>query len=63
MTSPALVRDAGFRAGDVITRVNGQKVGDISVDQRYFDDVVLSGRARVEVLRDGQSIILSFPLR
>jgi general secretion pathway protein C len=61
--APDLVRDAGFRVGDIVTRVNGQKVGDILVDQRYFDDVVLSGRARVEVLRDGETIILSFPLR
>ena len=57
------VRQAGFKAGDVVTTVNGQKVGDMAADQRYFDDVAASGRARVELLRDGQTIVMSFPLR
>lgn len=57
------VRQAGFKAGDVVTTVNGQKVGDMAADQRYFDEVAASGRARVELLRDGQTIVMSFPLR
>lgn len=57
------VRQAGFRPGDVVTTVNGRKVGDIPSDQRYFDEVAESGRARVELQRDGQSIIMTFPLR
>lgn len=57
------VRQAGFRPGDLVTAVNGQKVGDIPSDQRYFDEVVASGKARVELLRDGQSIIMTFPLQ
>ena len=57
------VRQAGFKTGDVVTTVNGQKVGDMDADQRYFDEVAASGRARVELLRDGQTIVMSFPLR
>ena len=57
------VRQAGFRAGDVVTTVNGKKVGDMAADQAYFDEVAASGRARVELQRDGQTIIMSFPLR
>ncbi len=57
------VRQAGFRPGDLVTSVNGQKVGDVARDQRYFDDVAASGKARVELLREGQSIIMTFPLR
>lgn len=57
------VRQAGFRPGDVVTTVNGRKVGDIPSDQRYFDEVAQSGRARVELQRDGQAIIMTFPLR
>lgn len=57
------VRQAGFRPGDLVTSVNGQKVGDIASDQRYFDEVAASGKARVELQRDGQSIIMTFPLR
>lgn len=57
------VRQAGFRPGDVVTTVNGQKVGDMAADRGYFDEVAASGRARVEIQRDGQSIVMSFPLR
>jgi general secretion pathway protein C len=57
------VRQAGFRPGDIVTTVNGQKVGDMAADQSYFDEVAASGRARVELLRDGKTIVMSFPLR
>lgn len=57
------VRQAGFRAGDMVTSVNGKKVGDIAADQGYFDEVAASGKARVELLRDGETIVMSFPLR
>lgn len=57
------VRQAGFQPGDLVTTVNGQKVGDISRDQGYFDEVAASGKARVELQRDGQSIVMTFPLR
>lgn len=54
---------AGFLPGDVITLVNGQRVGDIDADQQHFDDVVASGQLRVELQRDGQAIAMSFLLR
>ncbi len=57
------VRQAGFRAGDVVTSVNGKKVGNLVADQVYFDEVAASGKARVELLRDGETIVMSFPLR
>lgn len=57
------VRQAGFRPGDLVTSVNGQKVGDVASDQRYFDVVAASGKARVEVQRDGQTIVMTFPLQ
>lgn len=57
------VRRAGLQPGDLIVRVNGVAVGDVEKDRRLFDDVAASGRARVEVLRAGQLLILSFPLR
>ena len=57
------VRQAGFRAGDLVTSVNGKKVGDMVADQGYFDEVAASGKARVELLRDGETIVMSFPLR
>ncbi len=54
---------AGLLPGDVVSKVNGQQVGDIEADRQYFDDVTASGRARIEVARDGQRFVLSFPLR
>ena len=57
------VRRAGFQPGDLVTRVNGQAVGDVASDQVYFDDIAASGRATVEVQRAGQIITMTFPLR
>lgn len=57
------VRQAGFRPGDVVTMVNGQQVGDMDTDRRFFDEVAASGRARVELEREGQTIVMTFPLQ
>lgn len=57
------VRRAGFRPGDLIARVNGQSVGNVEKDRSYYDQIAASGYARVELIRDGQTIILSFPLK
>jgi general secretion pathway protein C len=57
------VRHAGFRPGDVVTSVNGAPVGDMDADRVRFDEIAAAGRARVEVQRDGQTIVMSFPLR
>jgi general secretion pathway protein C len=57
------VRQAGFQPGDLVTRVNGQAVGDVARDQIYFDEIAASGRATVEVQRAGQIITMTFPLR
>ena len=57
------VRRAGLEPGDLVAKVNGQQVGDIERDRKFFDEVVASGRARVEVVRNGQRIPLSFPLK
>jgi general secretion pathway protein C len=54
---------AGLRAGDVVTSVNGQAVGDVEQDRTLFDNVAASGLARVEVQRDGRTIVMSFPLQ
>ncbi len=61
--APDTLLQAGLQPGDVIAKVNGQQVGNIEQDQSYFDEVMASGRARIEVLRNGQRIVLSFPLR
>ncbi len=57
------VTRAGLRPGDVIAVVNGETVGNIEKDRRLFEKVAASGHARVEILRDGRRVILSFPLK
>lgn len=58
------VRRAGLKAGDVVARVNGNPVGaDVESDRRLFDEIATSGRVRLEVVRDGGTVTLSFPLR
>jgi general secretion pathway protein C len=57
------VRQAGFQPGDLVTRVNGQTVGDVAQDQIYFDEIAASGRATVEVQRGADIIVMTFPLR
>jgi general secretion pathway protein C len=54
---------AGLLPGDVVARVNGQQVGDIVGDQALFENIVASGRARLEVIREGETVVMSFPLR
>jgi general secretion pathway protein C len=54
---------AGLLAGDLVTRVNGQTVGDVDSDRRLYDEVAASGLAQIEIERDGRLISMSFPLR
>lgn len=61
--APRAVLSAGLRSGDVVTRVNGKDVGVIDTDRRLFDEIAAAGHARVEILRDGRTITLSFPLK
>ena len=57
------LRHAGLQPGDVVTKIDGQAVGDPGRDRALFDAAVLAGRMRVEIVRDGKHIALSFPLR
>lgn len=60
---PAPLRAAGLRPGDIVERVNNQPVGALGSARSVLDQAILSGGARVEVLRNGRRITLSFPLR
>ena len=57
------VNRAGLKAGDVVRTVNGQVVGDVDKDRDLYDVVAESGVARIEVERDGETIVMSFPLQ
>ena len=60
--SPEL-RRFGLQPGDVIETLNGQAVGSVASDRQLFERAVQSGGARVEVVRDGRRLTLTFPLR
>jgi general secretion pathway protein C len=57
------VLNAGFLPGDIIRTVNGKPVGKLQSDVDLFDEVAAAGLAQVELLRGGEEIKLSFPLR
>ena len=57
------VSRAGLQAGDLVKSVNGQPVGNVDQDRALYDEVANSGLARLEIERDGRSIVLSFPLK
>ena len=57
------VSRAGLKAGDIVRTLNGQTIGDIETDRALYDEVAASEVARIEIERDGRSIVLSFPLR
>lgn len=54
---------AGLKPGDRVVKVNGSSVGNIEHDRQLFEQAVLTGHARVEIIRDGRVLVLSFPLR
>ena len=57
------IKLAGLKAGDRVARVNGQAVGNVEQDRKFFDEVAASGVARLEVVRGDRTFVLSFPLR
>ena len=57
------VLNAGFRPGDVIKMVNGKTVGNLQSDVDLFDQIAAAGLAQVQVVRNGEVLKLSFPLR
>lgn len=60
---PAPLRAAGLQPGDIVLKVNNQPVGALGNARAVLDQAITSGGARVEVLRNGRRITLSFPLR
>lgn len=62
-SAPAAVLRTGLRPGDLITRVNGEQVGNVQSDRALFEKIAASGHARVELRRGNNRITLSFPLQ
>ncbi|WP_323764744.1 type II secretion system protein N [Marinovum sp.] len=54
---------AGLQPGDIVTRLNGQEVGNIDRDRELYDQVAAAGVARLEVERSGETLLMTFSLR
>ena len=54
---------AGLQPGDIVTRLNGQTVGNIDRDRELYDQVAAAGVARLEVERSGETLLMTFSLR
>jgi len=57
-----LVQRSGLRTGDVVRSINGMPIGIAANDARLIDQVKSTGRARVEVDRDGRRFFLTVPV-
>ncbi len=61
--TPDAILQVGLEPGDLVTGLNGHKVGALLADRAVLDEVAGSGQAEIVVQRAGQSISLSVPLQ
>ncbi|MGY3438389.1 MULTISPECIES: type II secretion system protein N [unclassified Marinovum] len=54
---------AGLQPGDIVTRLNGQTVGNVDKDRLLYDQVATAGVARLEVERSGETLLMTFSLK
>lgn len=61
--APQQLLRAGLKPGDLIRTLNGRPVSDLTSDRQLFERAAGAGSARVEIVRDGRPMTLTFPLR
>ena len=52
-----------LKKGDVIRSVNGHTLGDVNKDKEMMREIYQQGSVEVEVVRDGASFFVNYPLR
>lgn len=57
------MRMAGLQPGDQIVAINGAPASDVMRNPALLDAAIANGSARVDVIREGQRVILSVPVR
>ena len=57
-----MLAQAGLQQGDVVLSVNGTPVGDVQRDSSLVNQVLASGRARVEIQRGSRKFFLTVPI-
>lgn len=61
VTAPVMLT-AGFKPGDIITSINGKPTSSVDSEVELFDRVISSSTAQVELIRNGETIVKSFPI-
>ena len=57
------MRQAGLQPGDVIQKVNGMVMAELMANSQALQSAFATGTARVDLVRAGQPLTLSVPLR
>lgn len=60
--SNAMLSAVGLRAGDVITAVNGQRLGDLEQDMTLFENWRSEPQLDIEIERDGSILTVSYAI-
>jgi len=62
-TPSSQMRQAGLQPGDVIQKVNGMVMTELMANPQAMQSAFAAGTARVDLVRAGQPLTLSVPLR
>jgi len=57
------MRMAGVQAGDVLQRINGKPIAELTTNPAGLQSAMAAGTARVDLTRNGTPLTLSIPLR
>lgn len=57
------MKQAGLQPGDVVQRINGMGIADIIANPQALQSAFTNGTARMDLVRAGQPLTLSVPLR
>ncbi|PCI48681.1 MAG: hypothetical protein COB51_04690 [Moraxellaceae bacterium] len=52
----------GLRRGDVVHSVNGQPLGDIQSDPNLMQEILASGKAKIEIQRGKRRFVVTYPI-
>jgi general secretion pathway protein C len=57
-----MLNAVNLRAGDVITAVNGQRLGDLEQDMMLFENWRSEPQLEIEIERDGSILTVSYAI-
>ena len=60
--SNAMLNAVNLRAGDVITAINGQRLGDVEQDKALLESWRSESQLDIEIERDGTILTVSYAI-